>query len=133
MFKIVECAFTHPIRMPVKPGIRISAGHIVRTIDYKNHVVVDISDGYSFLGVAGNRCKGGAEVDYGNVVKIFPQRMVLRIDKYDKKYPMGAGSSLYVGFDGILTSRKPHERAVITAKVISPETEERKFIEILYL
>jgi hypothetical protein len=133
MFKIVECAFKHPIRLPIKPGIQIIAGHMVMTTDYKGHVVVDISDGYSFLGLAGSKCKGGSKVDYTNIVKIFPQRMVLRMDKYDRKYPIVSGTSLYVGKDGILTSRKPFESSVITAKVISPEDENRKYIEILYL
>ena len=133
MFKIIESNTRDPIRLPVKPGIRLSPGHVVKVIDYQGDIVIDICSGNNALGLVKNRCTGGTKVNYLLKAFVYPQRMILNIDKFDRKNPIKAGDSLYCDECGMLSSVKLFENSFVLAKVIEPLTKEKKHIQILWL
>lgn len=133
MFKLVEAMSLEPIRFPIKPGVKITPGHIVKTTIYKDTIVIDICDGHKPLGIAGNRCIGGNEIDYKKVVKVYPQRMIADLLKFDRKNNIDIGNSLYCNDKGMLTSEKPFEDAIVLGKVITPANESRRYMQILWI
>lgn len=133
MFKLVEAISLEPIRLPIKPGVKITPGHIVKTIEYEGSLVVDICDGYAPLGIAGNRCIGGQSVDYKKVVNVYPQRMIADLLKFDRNNLIEIGNSLYCDFSGVLTSKKPFENSIVLGKVITPAGDGRRYMQILWI
>jgi hypothetical protein len=134
MFKIVESINKAPIRFPIKPGVKIVPGCVVRLNELDGNIVVDISDGENVFGIASNACKNiSGRLCFGDIVNVHVQRMIIRTDRFDKKYDIDIGSSLYVNKYGILTSLKPFDKSYIVAKVITPASEQKQFIEALWL
>lgn len=133
MFKIVESMSLEPVRLPVKPSTKITSGHIVKTTVYKGSVVIDICDGYEPLGIAGNRCVGGNELDYSKIVMVYPQRMIADILKFDRKNNIDIGNSLYCNKKGILTSKKPFDNSIVLGKVITPASKSQRYMQILWI
>jgi hypothetical protein len=133
MFKIIESITKLPIRLPVKPGIRLVPGNIAKIIEFDNNLVFDLCDGYNALGIVGNRCIGGNELIFNKMARVYPQRMIADINKFDRNNTIDIGSSLYSSFDGVLTSKKPFDNSIILAKVISPISKENKRMTILWL
>ena len=133
MFKIVESINKDPVRFPIKPGVKLTPGHIVKIVQHEKDLVIDICDGRNAFGLLGNRCVGGNDVDLTKKGKVFLQRMVVDVDKFDRKNPIDIGSSLYCSVRGVLSSKKPFDDAVVLAKVISPATTEKKHMQILWL
>ena len=137
MFKITE-SIGDPINLPVKPGIKLLPGNIVSIIEYGDDLAIDLYhsyDGKSPFGIVGKRfvSEDGAAVDLTKTVKVYFHRMVVELTKFDKFNKIEVGSSLYAHKKGILTSKKPYNDSVLLAKVISPKTDEKKFISILWL
>lgn len=133
MFKLVEAITLEPIRLPIKPGIKIVPGHIVKTIYYEDNLVIDICDGYAPLGIAGNRCIGGTTIDYKRVVKVYPQRMIADLLKFDRKNIIEIGNSLYCNSNGVLTNKQPFEDSIVLGKVITPAGDNRRYMQILWI
>lgn len=133
MFKLVESTNSDPVRFPVAPGAKLTPGHIVSVYEHENHLVIDICDGREPLGILGNRCVGGNTIDFKNLAKVFPQRMIANISKFDRKNEIKIGDSLYCNERGVLSSKKPFKDSVILAKVITPVSKENKHIQILWL
>jgi hypothetical protein len=133
MLKLVEAVVVDPIRFPVKPGVKLLPGNVVKIVQYDNNLVVDLCDGYNAIGLLGNRCSGGNKIDFTKSAKVYPQRMIADIKHFDRNNLLSPGCSLYCNFDGVLSSKKPFESALILAKVISPITEKRNAMQILWL
>jgi len=133
MFKLVEATNLDPVRFPVAPGAKLTPGHIVSIYDDEGTLVIDICDGINPFGILGNRCVGGNVIDFKKVAKVFPQRMIADIDKFDRKSNIEIGSSLYCNKHGILTSQKLRENSLVLAKVITPASKDKKHMQILWL
>ena len=133
MFKIIEVNTRDPVHLPVKPGIKLAPGHVVKVIDYQGDMVIDICSGNDALGLVKNRCTGGNKVDYLIKALVFPQRMIVNIDKFDRQNPIKAGDSLYCDECGVLSSKRPFENSFVLAKVIEPFTKEKKYMQILWI
>lgn len=133
MFKLVESVCMEPVRFPIKPGIRLVPGHVVSIVDYKGDLVVDLCDGYSPFGLLGNRCFGGNFIDFQRKANIYPQRMVVDLNMFDREYEINIGSSLYCNKMGLLSSKRPFEYALVLAKVITPANEKKSHMQILWL
>jgi hypothetical protein len=133
MFKLVESINREPIRFPVAPEAKLTPGHIVSVYDHDGTLVIDICDGINPFGILGNRCIGGNVIDFKKVAKVFPQRMIADINKFDRKSNIEVGSSLYCNKHGMLTSQKPCENSLVLAKVITPASENKKYMQILWL
>jgi len=133
MFKLVESLFTEPVRFPIKPGVSLAPGHIVSIVDYEGDLVVDLCDGNSPFGLLGNRCFGGGFIDFGRKANVYPQRMVVDLNRFDRDHEINIGSSLYCNKMGLLSSQRPSEHAFILAKVITPASEEKSHMQILWL
>lgn len=131
--KLVEAVGVEPIRFPVKPGAKLTPGNVVKIIEYENDLVVDICDGYNAIGLLGNRCLGGNKIDFTKKAKVYPQRMIADVVKFDRKNAIKPGYSLYCNTKGILSSKKPFESSVVLAKVITPASEKSKAMQILWL
>lgn len=125
----------NPMRFPIKPGIKASPGSIVKIVDYLGTQVIDICDGYCAIGILGNRCIGGNEVDFTKKAKVYPQRMVANIDRFDRIPEIGVGDSLYCNEKGILSTVKPFASAMLLAKVITPnfKKNQKRYMQILWL
>lgn len=121
MFKILETNNKNPVRFPVVPGVKLSTGHIVKIVEYNNHLAIDLCDGYNAFGISGNRWSGEKELVLTKNIKIYPQRMIVTTNKYDRKNKINSCDSLYCNSKGMLTSKKPFEGAIVLAKVISCE------------
>jgi len=133
MFKLIEAISLEPVRLPIKPGIKITPGHIVKIITYEDNLVVDICDGYDPLGIAGNRCIGGTSIDYKKIVRVYPQRMIADILKFDRKNNIQTGNSLYCDKRGVLTNVKPFENSIVLGKVITPADDGNRYMQILWI
>lgn len=133
MFRVVESLSTDPIRFPVKPGVSLSPGHVVSIVDYKDDLVIDLCDGHTPFGLLGNRCFGGNTIDFHRKANIFPQRMVVDLNRFDRDNEIIIGSSLYCNNEGILSSKKPFDEALMLAKVITPATKKKNYMQILWL
>lgn len=133
MFKVIEAISKDPVRLPVKPGVKLNPGNVIKVVEYNLDLVVDLCDGYSPWGLLGNKCIGGESIDLLNIAKVFPQRMIVDLSKFDIKNPINIGSSLYCNSQGILSSKIPFEGAFILAKVITPANSEKKHMSILWL
>lgn len=131
--KLVEAVGIEPMRFPVKPGIKLTPGHVVKIVEYNGNLVVDLCDGYNAIGLLGNRCVGGNDIDFTKKAKVYPQRMIADVLKFDRKSIVEPGYSLYCNTRGVLTSKKPFEGSVVLAKVVSPATEKRRAMQILWL
>lgn len=133
MFKLIESITRDPVRFPVKPGVRLAPGHVVKVVEYEGNLVIDLCNGENPLGLLGNKCLGGNTIDFTKVAKIYLQRMVADVSKFDRENKINIGSSLYCNSIGELSSKKLHEQSIILAKVISPATVEKKYMQILWL
>lgn len=133
MFKVVEAISKDPVRFPIKPGAKLIPGTVIKIVEYNKDLVVDLCDGYSPWGLLGNKCSGGDTIDFHNIAKVFPQRMIVDLSRFDKKNPIKIGSSLYCNSQGILSSKPPFEGAFILAKVITPANAKKKSMSILWL
>ena len=133
MFKLVESVFIDPIRFPIKPGISMSPGHVVSIVDYEGDLVVDLCDGNSPFGLVGNRCFGGSYLNIQKKANVYPQRMIVDLNRFDRSFDIDIGSSLYCNKLGLLSSNKPFENAFVLAKVITPANEVKSHMQILWL
>jgi hypothetical protein len=133
MFKVVESISKDSVRFPVKPGVKLTPGHVVKIVEYEGNLVVDLCDGYNAIGLLGNRCFGGNEIDFTKKAKVYPQRMIADVMKFDRKNAIESGNSLYCNSDGVLSSKKPFEGSMVLAKVISPATKKKRAMQILWL
>jgi len=135
MFKLIESMYQDPIRLPLKPGLKLTAGHVVKFAEYNGDVVIDLCDGYSPIGLLGNRCCGGNVVDFTKRSRalVYPQRMIADIGKFDRRNEVKVGDSLYCNARGVLSSKRPFENAYVLAKVISIPSTEKKYMQILWL
>lgn len=133
MFKLVESLFTNPIRFPVKPGASLSPGHVVSIVEYEDDIVIDLCDGNAPFGLVGNRCFGGNAVDFRQMANVYPQRMVVDLNRFDRESDIKIGSSLYCNEYGVLSSRQPFESALLLAKVITPAGAGKNHMQILWL
>jgi hypothetical protein len=59
--------------------------------------------------------------------------MIAHVSKFDRRSEVVQGISLYSNSRGVLTSRPPFDGAVVLATVISPASDEKKHMEILWL
>ena len=133
MFRLVEAANTDPVRFPIKPGAKLTPGCVIKITEYEGNQVADLCDGYSPLGILGNRCVGGNTIDFMRSANIFLQRMVADVGKFDRRNKVGVGTSLYCSRRGVLSSKKPFEGSIVLAKVITPANKEKKHMQILWL
>jgi hypothetical protein len=131
--KLVEAVGISPMRFPVKPGAKLTPGHVVKIVEYEGNLVVDLCDGYNAIGLLGNRCLGGNEINFTKKAKIYPQRMIADVTKFDRKNTIESGNSLYCNTKGVLSSKKPFEGSMVLAKVVSPATENKRAMQILWL
>jgi hypothetical protein len=122
--------------MLAKPGVKFFPGNIVKLVDYGQDIVCDLCDGPGAIGVAGSRCYVKSEevsFDPKLMLKVWPQRMVFRTDRYETEgMPEVGGCPLYVSGRGILTVMKP-ERGLSVARLISPPDAARDYLEALWL
>ena len=132
-FRLVESENPHPMRFPVKPGVKLMPGDVVKIVTYQDDLVADRCDGYNALGLLGNRCVGDNGINYTIQAQIYPQRMIADVGRFDRKNKIGIGSSLYCNKRGILSSKKPYLSAMVLAKVITPANEEKSHMQILWL
>lgn len=133
MFRIVESILREPIRLPIKPGTRLVPGNVVSVVEYNGDLVVDLCDGNNPLGLVGNRCWGGYQLSFQRTAKVYPQRMIADVAKFDRQSKIDIGSSLYCNQRGCLTAEIPFEYAIVLAKVISPASDEKNYMQILWL
>jgi hypothetical protein len=133
LFKIIKVAEKRPVRLPIKPGIKVYPGYVMMTAQYDNNLVLDISDGKGIFGIAGKKCIGGSNFSYQNVLEVWVQKMVFQTDKFDKTYEILKGSLLYVNNKGLLTSNKSNENIVSVGEVIVPLQNNKKYIEVHWL
>jgi hypothetical protein len=133
MFKLIESLFVDPIHFPVKPGVSVSPGHVVSIVEYKDNLVIDLCDGSAPFGLVGNRCFGGNVVDFRQMANVYPQRMIVDLNRFDRESDIKVGSSLYCNEYGVLSSRQPFEGALLLAKVITPAGSKKNYMQILWL
>ena len=133
MFRLVESTGPDPLRFPIKPGVKLMPGHVIKLVEHDGDLVADRCDGYAPLGLLGNRCIGKENVDFSRRADIYLQRMIADVGKFDRRNKIKTGSSLYCNRRGILSSKKPFEGALVLAKVITPANEEKKYMQILWL
>ncbi|MCK9567744.1 hypothetical protein M0R72_02190 [Candidatus Pacearchaeota archaeon] len=133
MFKLVESLSTAPVRFPIKPGVSLAPGHVVSIVDYEGDLVVDLCDGNAPFGLLGNRCFGGGFLDFGRKANVYPQRMVVDLNRFDRDHEIQIGSPLYCNTKGLLSSQQPSEHAFVLANVITPASEEKSHMQILWL
>jgi hypothetical protein len=133
MFRLVESLYQEPIRFPINPGSRLVPGNVVSVLDYNGNLVIDLCDGYKPLGLVGNRCWGGYQLSFQRTAKVYPQRMIADVAKFDRQSKIEAGASLYCNQRGVLTADPPHEWSIVLAKVISPASDEKNYMQILWL
>ena len=133
VFKVVESLSLDPIRFPVKPGISLLSGNIVSVVSYKGDLVVDLCDGNYPFGLLENRCFGGNSVNFRQMARVYPQRMIVNLNRFDRYHEIIIGSSLYCNSKGILSSICPFENAFVLAKAITLTTSEKNHIQILWL
>lgn len=117
----------------MKPGVTLAPGHVTKMVEYNDSLVIDICDGPGALGLAENRCIGGNGIDFKNVAKVHPQRMIVDISKFDRENDIHKGNSLYCNGVGELSSKKPFENSIVLAKAISPADEEKSHMTILWV
>jgi hypothetical protein len=129
MLKIIESVIRTPVRLPVKPGVKLSPGHVVKLEVYNGNLVATLCDNNNIFGLVGNR-KIGLD-DLSSFVKIYPQRAVVSLNKCDRNNKIEIGNSLYVS-EGVLTTKKPFENSFCVAKVIEPPAG-KKPMTILWL
>lgn len=133
MFNIIESINKSPIRLPIKPGISLYPGNIVSIIEYEGNTVVDLCTGNNPLGLVSNRCFGGNKINLYHKASIHMQRMVLNLNRFDRKNNIEIGNSLYCNAQGLLSSKKPFEDAFVLCKVITPASKENNYMQILWL
>lgn len=133
MFKLVESISRDPVRLPIKPGTRLVPGNVVMVVEYEGNLVVDLCDGYKPFGLVENRCWGGYQLSFTKKAKVYVQRMIADLNKFDRQSEIVPGCSLYCNRRGELTSKPPFEGSVILAKVVSPATDQKKQMQILWL
>jgi hypothetical protein len=133
MFKVVESIFTNPIRFPAKPGISLLPGHVVSIVEYEDDIVIDLCDGNTPFGLVGNRCFGGNAVDFNQMANVYPQRMIVDLNRFDRGNDIKVGNSLYCNEFGVLSSKKPFDSAILLAKVITPAGAGKNHMQILWL
>jgi hypothetical protein len=133
MFKLVESLSRGPIRFPIKPGISLAPGNVVSLVKYEDDIVVDLCNGELPFGLVGNRCFGGGFLNLIRKANVYPQRMIVDLNRFDRNFNIQIGSSLYCNNVGLLSSNKPFEDALILGKVISPANEKKSHMQILWL
>ena len=72
-------------------------------------------------------------MDFTKKGRVYLQRMIVHVSKFDRRSVVVSGISLYSNNRGVLTSRPPFHGAIVLAKVISPASDEKKHMEILWL
>lgn len=133
-FEIRDSLISGKIRLPVKPGMKLIPGTIVKISNYNNNVVVDICDGENPFGLIKNKVINLNDyIDFSLMCEIHFHRMVLDTVRFDRKNYIEIGSSLYCNDKGLLTSKKPRDNSLILAKVISPSRGEKKHMTIFWL
>jgi hypothetical protein len=136
LLKIIEKICDGPAKMLVMPGVKFMPGHIVKLTEYGQDVVCDLCDGTGAVGVAGSRCyvkTSEVSFDPKLMLKVWPQRMVFRTDRYEEEgMPEEGGGPLYVSGRGLLTVIKP-EKGLYVARLIRPPDAERTYLEALWL
>lgn len=135
MFRLVESINQDPVRLILKPGLKLTSGCIVKIVEHEGIPVVDICDGKHAFGILGNRCWSSDVIDFSkrSMAYVYPQRMIANIDKFDRRCDIQSGCSLYCNSKGILSSKKPFEHAIALAKVIYVPNQEKKHMQILWL
>jgi hypothetical protein len=133
MFKVVESLLMNPIRFPIKPGAKLLPGNVVSIVDYKNSLVIDLCDGNNPFGLLGNRCFGGNSINFSRKAMVYPQRMIVDINRFDRENDIEIGDSLYCSKQGILSSQKPFDNSFMLAKVITPANTQKNHMQILWL
>ena len=133
MFKVVESIFKEPVRFPIKPGIVLSPGNVVRLVDFEGNLVVDLCDGNIPFGLLGNRCFGGSSINFQRKANVYPQRMIVDLNRFDRAHEIKIGDSLYCNNIGLLSSNRPFENAFVLAKVITPASKEKNHMQVLWL
>ena len=83
--------------------------------------------------MVGNRCFGGNVVNFRQMANVYPQRMVVDLNRFDRENDIKIGDSLYCNKYGVLSSKKPFETAFILAKVITPAGDGKNHMQILWL
>jgi hypothetical protein len=133
MFKLVESVLKGAVRFPIKPGVSLAPGHVVSLVQYEDNIVVDLCNGTVPFGLVGNRCFGGSTLNLFRKAQVYPQRMVVDLNRFDRNFEINIGSSLYCNNVGLLSSNPPFEYAFVLAKVITPATEKKSAMQILWL
>ena len=136
MFKIVEKLCDSPIRMLVKPGVKIRCGVVVKLIDFNGDIVADIcDDGKSAFGITSNYCFNKTNAIIYNkyyMINIWSQRMVFRTTNFNKGSEYNPGTAIYTNKNGILTAEKYND-GICIARVISGPGNGRNWMECLWL
>lgn len=134
MFKIVESISKDPVRFPIKPGVTLLPGQVISIVNYQGNLVADMCIGKMLpFGLVGNRCFGGNILNFTNKANVYVQRMIVDLNRFDRFYDIEIGNSLYCNNRGFLSSAKPFEDSIVLAKVITPATEEKSCMQILWL
>lgn len=134
MLKIVESIYSRFVRLPIKPGIKLVPGQLVKTANYKDYTVIDVSDGYNVFGICSNRVYSeNIEVDYKCLAKVYCQKSIVHTDNFDRNCKLSIGCSLYSNQHGMLTSNKLYNNFIIIGKLISLFDINRKYIEFIFL
>lgn len=134
MFKIIE-KISYPIRLPIKPNVKLKPGMVGRITDFENNTVIDIGNSHMFSGIIGNRrYSNTASISWEkeHLVKIWTGRMIFRTDMFDRSSKF-KDSRIYVNKEGLLTSEEPFDDACIVARLISGPSDSRKWLEALFL
>jgi hypothetical protein len=122
-----------PVRFPIKPGISLHPGNVVSIIDFEGDLVIDLCDGNNPFGLLGNRCFGGSSINFQRKANVYPQRMIVDLNRFDRANEINIGASLYCNKLGVLSSKRPFENAFVLAKVITPADKEKNHMQILWL
>ena len=134
VFEVVESTCDSPVRIFAAPKAIFKPGQIGELKEIDGRLVCDVSDGANPFGVIGDlKTEIFEHFDPANLVSVWPQRMVFRTDSYDIEQEYKEGNAIYVNSFGFMTSKKSHENAHIVARLISPSTAERPWMELLWI
>lgn len=133
MFKFVESAIEHPIRLIADPGSRFVPGCIGQISYINNNPVCSLSDGTRPFGIIADYKKKHNKLTFGILIRVYPQRMVFRTDEYANDAELISGAALYSNSKGRFTTNKPNENSYIIGRVITGPVGERRWFEGLFL
>ena len=136
MFEIVESTYSDPVRMIAKPGVVFIPGQIVMTRETEDgNTVCDLADGsMRALGLAGNECYvKKLSFLMADMVEVWSQRMIFRCDQYEVGTKFGPGSPLYVGKNGLFTSKPQSEDFPWVARVTMVPNNKHEYFEAQWL